>query len=319
MAGIDDYLKDLGAQNFTEEKLVQIAENPIIKKISSAYEKFLSEFSSRNDEIRYRSACDLARKLDCSAKNVKEFSILLKKYEGCEGFNWSGIFLSALINRSDDTDFEVFSKHLTGDSSNTGLSGIGYKNSKNVIVVGDVFSDVGTFMKSGKLIVKENSKFEVGSDMQGGEIIIEGTASGSIGNLMQNGHIIVKGALTPWDEPTNITNVGYELSGGLIEVKGVAFDLGNRQKGGKIILDGNVKNDTGRDMTGGEILITGSVDVSIGMYMKKGKITVNGNANYHLGLDAEGGEIYIGGEIKEKIRDHCKAKIYHKGELVWPK
>ncbi len=86
---------------------------------------------------------------------------------------------------------------------------------------------------------------------------------------------------------------------------------------GLVVVKGNCSDQAGFSMLGGELLIEGNSGVSTGQMMSSGKIVVLGNTERNLGISSYAGEIHVNGEIKE-ISDDCKAKIYHKGKLIWP-
>jgi len=56
----------------------------------------------------------------------------------------------------------------------------------------------------------------------------------------------------------------------------------------------------------------------LGFHMAGGTIFVKGNVGKELGFNMTGGEIHVNGKI-EHIDPDCKGKIYHRGELIWPK
>jgi hypothetical protein len=66
------------------------------------------------------------------------------------------------------------------------------------------------------------------------------------------------------------------------------------------------------------LTIDGDVGDILGFEMRGGVITVNGNAGKYVGAKMRGGEIHINGEY-ESIGDGHSGKIYHKGNLIWPK
>jgi len=68
----------------------------------------------------------------------------------------------------------------------------------------------------------------------------------------------------------------------------------------------------------GTLITEGSTGNWTGYNMKGGKIYIQKNAGKKTGYQMSGGEIHVEGEI-EHISSSCKGKIYHRGELVWPK
>ncbi len=104
MAEINDYLKDLGKQEVQEESKILLVNNPILEAICDKFERYL-----KNAFLRpYDTALDSVKDLKYTAKDVKDFSVVFKKYESRAGFDGASIFFSALINHSEENDFEIF-------------------------------------------------------------------------------------------------------------------------------------------------------------------------------------------------------------------
>ncbi len=93
--------------------------------------------------------------------------------------------------------------------------------------------------------------------------------------------------------------------------------LGSRNKK-NLTVKGNAGENAGEYMEDGVLTIKGNVGDNCGRLMKGGKIVIEGNTGKELGGDSEGGEIHVSGKI-EGIDTYCKAKIYRRGKLVWPK
>ncbi len=66
------------------------------------------------------------------------------------------------------------------------------------------------------------------------------------------------------------------------------------------------------------LTIIGDVGDFAGIDMTAGTMLIMGGAGDFLGRFAENGEIHVEGELK-RISSDCRAKLYHKGEQVWPK
>lgn len=78
----------------------------------------------------------------------------------------------------------------------------------------------------------------------------------------------------------------------------------------------------------GILTIEGDAGSHAGFIAKKGEILITGSAGPYLGALAEKEvEIYVGGIFTpdksnfwaSSISENCKARIYEKGELIWPK
>ena len=261
-----------------EEKAVrkvEVVEDEMLKKIKEAWKAFQYN-SNEMPEIAYDKAAALAEPLRCSTSDVEKFSIALVQFQDENGFSRkAGLFLSALINNGKDQDYVIHTRHLT-----VPIIDIGERNTKNLVIDGDIRYGVGERMKSGKIILKGNTWDNVGSDMEGGEIIVEGDAAAAAdgtGPYMKGGSILVKGD-AGW-------SVGYGMTGGTIRIEG---DLISE-----------------KDMVNG-----------VGIKMEGGSITIGGNAGELVGRQMKGGEIHLDGDYMSIAEDIEHGKIFHKGKLI---
>ncbi|MDA1016018.1 MAG: formylmethanofuran dehydrogenase subunit C [Planctomycetota bacterium] len=118
---------------------------------------------------------------------------------------------------------------------------------------------IGTYLKSGTIIVDGNAGMHLGAEMTGGRIVVNGNAA-------------------DW--------VGAEMHGGRIHVHGDAGHLvGAVYRGGR------------RGMTGGEILIDGSAGNEIGQTMRRGLIAVGGRSGDAPGFNMIAGSVLLFGEV----------------------
>jgi len=179
------------------------------------------------------------------SNNITEFSLLLGEYENKKYFeNFTGWYLSALINSSKEQDFKIFTNYLTKT-----IDDIGYENVKNIDVNGNVGYGVGDEMKNGEITINGNAGEGVGWDMKNGKITVNGNAGDLVGDGMKNGKIIVNG------------NAG----------EGVGWNM----KDGEITVNGNAGNWVGWYMKGGEIHLNGDYEI-LSKYISGGNI-------YHKG------------------------------------
>ena len=124
-----------------------------------------------------------------SSNNITEFSLLLGEHENKKHFEWfTGLYLSALINSSKDKDFKIFTNYLSKT-----IHEIGYKNTKNIDVNGNVGVAVGWYMKDGEITINRNAGAFVGWDMKDGEITINGNVGDEVGSGMKDGKIHLNG------------------------------------------------------------------------------------------------------------------------------
>ncbi|MBI4919463.1 hypothetical protein HY837_06010, partial [archaeon] len=138
MAGIEDYLQDLGEQNVQEEGKIRIVETPALDLLCEQFKKCL------NTGRFYEGYLNFLSSINYTAKDIRNLSLVLKKYETHKYFGMSGFLLSALINDCVEENFELVTRHLS-----KGFSYLGYRNRKNIIVIGDLEDHTGSHMQTG--------------------------------------------------------------------------------------------------------------------------------------------------------------------------
>ena len=146
-----------------------VQENETVRQLREIFRDF--DFDIRRSSIRnYELALDLIENLKYSAKDVEQFSITMTEFQDDRYFPFSaGLFLSALINNGKDTDYTIYTKHLS-----VKINDLGHKTNKNITINGDAGDGVGGSMKDGKIIVNGNAGHGVGYCMTGGEIHLNG-------------------------------------------------------------------------------------------------------------------------------------------------
>jgi len=293
------YFGDLFGKLKPEEKVEiikpKVKRNETLDLIIEEYKEGLENYGLYNEkklkiEIpegeywRYYIAKSSAP-LEIPSERIIEFSLLLGEYENKKYFeDFTGFYLSALINKSNGKDFKIITNYLTKT-----IHEIGYENTKNIDVNGNVGDFVGWRMKHGKIAVKGNAGSWVGGVMEDGEITINGNA----GKL-----------------------VGWYMKGGKITVNGNAGDkVGYGMRDGEITVNGNAGWVVGWDMKDGEITVNGNAGDGVGDGMKNGKIIINGNAGWGVGRYMKDGEIHLNGDY-ESLGYIYGGNIYHKGELI---
>ncbi len=222
MAGIENYLQELDEQNVQEESKIQVVRNPVIDNLFDKYEQWLSE------QKGYDHAVELIKKTKYTSKDIREFSMLIKKYECNELFSSSGFFLSALINQCRNKYFEIITGHLTKE-----IDWIGFFNIKHVVVIGSVGEASCAYMKKGEVNIEGNANDFLGEGAHGGICHVKGDAGYSTGLILDGGTIIVNG------------NTG----------DGAGFGM----QSGKMTINGNAGLMTGTGSAGGEIYVGGRI------------------------------------------------------------
>ncbi len=191
---INDYLGELGEQKFQGESIIQIIENPVVRRICEKYECWLKEDKDRigrdvghGNEHDY--CWDLVKDVFYTVKDVFDFSVMLKKYEKQKGFSFTGLFLSALINNSEKNDFKIITSHLYNK-----IDLVGFFNKKNLTVIGDVGQKAAWSMKGGEIVITGNTGTHTGMGMKAGKLMVEGSTDYSAGAGMQGGKLIINGS-----------------------------------------------------------------------------------------------------------------------------
>jgi formylmethanofuran dehydrogenase subunit C len=166
-----------------------------------------------NGNVAYYG-CILAaiKDLRFTAKDVEKFSLALVEFQFEDKFYWkAGLFLSALINSGEDSDYMIHTQHLA-----VLPRWLGYKNEKNIIVNGNAGDCVGERMKGGRITVKGNAGGWVGNEMKGGSIIVNGNAACTVGYRMKGGEIWLEGdyeSLTRYIDWGRIYHKGRLIAG----------------------------------------------------------------------------------------------------------
>ena len=112
-----------------------------------------------------------------------------------------GYYLSALCNKCPDDEISLnfFLDKTFWD--------FGYKNTKKLLVNGNLGSSIGAYMRKGELIVNGTVESDLGECMKGGRIIVNGTAWVNVGHYMSGGEIHLNG---------DYTSISRETEGGHI-------------------------------------------------------------------------------------------------------
>jgi hypothetical protein len=142
------------------------------------------------DEV-YAIAEKIINKQEYTAEDVERFCINFVEFQNEKDFSTkAGLLLSALINKGEDKDFRICTRHLTMP-----LRYVGYTNTKNIAVEGDLGDNIGKGMKGGTITIEGNCGNYAGSGMQGGEIHIHGEIRlvGTVihGKIQHQGKVLV--------------------------------------------------------------------------------------------------------------------------------
>jgi len=220
----EDLFDSLEREKEQEIRKIKVYKDKDLETLCKNYEKWLEfpDHLAYNVNNLYSRAKKLKQKP--TSKEITNLSILLSKYQDHKYFNHSGIFISYLINESEEENFSIITTGLEKL-----LNYIGLYDRKDIVIYGDAGYGVGCGMKNGKIHVDGNAGNWVGDRMKSGEIHIKGDAGGGVGLGMQNGKIHIKG-----------DKVGCEMKNGKIHVEGDIEGLSDYISGGNIYHKGKL-------------------------------------------------------------------------------
>ncbi|NYZ74488.1 hypothetical protein H0O00_05065 [Candidatus Micrarchaeota archaeon] len=257
----------------------------------------------------YQETCELVKRVDCTAKDVETFTIGLAGHQEENDFSdKAGMFLSALMNSGKDSRYVIHTAHLQEM-----ISSLGYRNTKDIEIDGDLGSYTGDEMESGTITVHGNVEDCLGFCMRGGRIFVERNADDEAGRGMEGGEIIIAGSVGD--------NLGGGMENGRIIVEGDAYgSVGTSMKGGEVVVKGSVYGNAGEEMEAGKIVIEGDViDIgNTGKHMGKPRVQ-RVKVGAGIGMGMAGGEIWLDGRFHHLSHMIEHGKIYHKGKLILEK
>jgi len=212
-------------------------------------------------ENNYEKLLPLVQGLQCTSRDIEALSFIIEKYAPKYREDaLVGLFFSALMNNSNESDFSLFVQN-----SPVPLEILGFRNNKNISINGDVGGDLGYLMECGS-------------------IILQGNATSHIGYGMESGTIEVFGSVED--------NAGYFMHGGSLTVnRNAGIYTGNSMQNGNITINGSCGKGAGHNMYGGIITINGNAGARLGYEMNGGTIIVNGNI-LSFSTNIKGGDIF---------------------------
>jgi glutamate synthase domain-containing protein 3 len=220
-----------GPESEKAQKKADVQQNQVLEQLKDAYRKVECRFPTDYCEIvdePYQNALALISNLTYSAADVKDFTVAIAEFQEESDFSKkAGLFLSALINRGQDSQYVLITKHLSHP-----VHCLAYQNTKDMIIDGDVGNFFGSNFENGEARVKGNAGTNVGGHMIGGAIVIEGDVGFGLGMNLKGGSITVEGNAHH--------NIGYTMENGSITIRGKAGNnIGGWTKGGEIYLEGD--------------------------------------------------------------------------------
>jgi hypothetical protein len=179
---------------YKKEKMKEVRSAVVaLKNLSEAWVRYLKTGSKSTKEDSYDIALAIVKSISYSSDEVTAFASKLIAIDP-DRYNYDlywmkGLFLSALINAGKESEFVINSEE--GGSK---LNGFGYKNTKNIVVKGNVADYLGEKMEGGRIVIEGDVLgMRCGSEMKDGEIIIEGNCSIFAGGGMRGGKIVIHG------------------------------------------------------------------------------------------------------------------------------
>ncbi len=252
-----------------------------------------------NPEDVYRKACSLIPPIGFYVAHVQHLIDVVDMDPKFFPGNAGGIIISSLANKvMNSTDTLYVNADLQKVSYGYETEGFYYGaflKKGEIIFPGDSFSKLGYGMTGGKIIVK-GKHFVIdysaapGERMQGGEIVLEQGVSGdcNIGWEMSGGKIEIIGDANG--------QVGGEMTGGTIYIHGEMYRLGSNFKSGTIIVDKDCESSgvPGKSCQNGEIIINGThKGYFLGHRQKGGKVFIKNYEGDDVGSEMDGGRIEI--------------------------
>ncbi|NYZ74441.1 hypothetical protein H0O00_04830 [Candidatus Micrarchaeota archaeon] len=167
---------------------VEVKEDETLRQLKEAWKACGYTGDSVKD---YPKMLKIVKKLEYSAKDVVDFNLALVEFQGERDFIYkAGLFLSALMNNSKDSEFVIHTNHLAES-----INFLGYKNTKNITVNGNAGNAVGGYMCGGSITIKEDAGDYTGQGMKGGEIRLLGDYKSISFHILSGGKIFHKGKL----------------------------------------------------------------------------------------------------------------------------
>ena len=142
-----------------------------------------------------------------TADEIKEFNIMLNKYEDIFGFEQkAGLFISGLINNCNEKNITIITNHIEKPIDYLAA----FTKYKNITIEGSVGFKFGMGMQCSTATVNGNAHWCLGYLIEKTSITINGNVGGYLGDYMHSGTINVYG---------NAGNcVGMKMESGIINL-----------------------------------------------------------------------------------------------------
>jgi hypothetical protein len=189
---IGSRFKRFGPEEEKASRKAELKESEAVRQMKDAWRG--CEYNDTKGPVGcYTAAFQIVEKLQYTAKDVEDFSIVLAEFQDEKEFSKkAGLFLSALINSGKDSDYKIFTNHLDVPPDLLGYDDY-HSYKKNIIVKGNVGDGVGFNIYGGNITVEGDAGNGVGQEMRGGSILVKGAAGTSVGFFMESGEIKLEG------------------------------------------------------------------------------------------------------------------------------
>lgn len=163
-----------------------VAENPQIAMLRTKFAEYQWEYDDRflnrtfldmtdveehDALINFNKIMGFMASLQFSAKEIERFSIAIEEFSEDAIFpKKAGIFISAMIAASKDTDFTVHTGHLSFP-----LEYLGFGNTKSIEIIGNGGAFLCMQMAGGVVSVHGDTNGILAKNMSGGTIVVYGT------------------------------------------------------------------------------------------------------------------------------------------------
>src|SRR3989344_1746711 len=181
MGSFNKFLKGLGKQEERTVSKIKVEKNPVLEELVEIYAGWINEKLWIWADA-YQLAVDKTKHLVYSSKDISGLCLRLKDYEQHKEFEWSGLFLSGLINKCKEEKFLLMTEHLDKE-----ISCIGYENTKKLVVQGNTENYTGWCMSGGSITIQGNTQDTTGVYMCGGSITVKGNTQNKTGYCMRDG------------------------------------------------------------------------------------------------------------------------------------
>jgi formylmethanofuran dehydrogenase subunit C len=231
-----------------EDLRIKVEKSERLEEIVKGFEKAM--IVDENSLEKYYNEILRLIQITPNSKEILEFSILMGNYQDYINFKRnSGLYLSALINKSNEQEIIINTFHLEKIPSFLGIN----NNGKTIHINEDAGDYFGTSMIKGTIHVGNVVNY-LGEDMKGGTIYAE-NAGDSVGYSMQGGTIHVKNATF---------NLGQNMQGGTIHVKNAGYFVGPNMEVGTIYIENSYEY-LSNDIKGGNIYFQNKLIVKDGV------------------------------------------------------